>query len=164
MRWLVVLVAGVGLAVAVESERIALEDVPAPVREAALAAGGGQVEWIALQRQADEDVYLARVGPEGDRSLIRIGSDGARLPRDNILPPPPQPGSEHWMAPKDGGDGSAGFAHLPPEAKAAVDREAHGRAVRAVRAQPDSAGAAYEVELDDGSRLVVGGDGAVVAR
>ncbi len=162
MRWLCMALLGCGLAGAVETQRIALGEAPAPVREAALAAGGGMVEWIALQRDAYEDVYLARVGPKNNRDLIRIGSDGARLPRDNFLPTPPQPGSEHWMAPT--GDGQAGIERLPPPTLSAVEREAHGRSVRSVREQPDSAGAAYEIEFDDGARLVIAGDGAVVAR
>lgn len=162
MRWLYATLVGCGLVGAVETQRIELADAPAPVREAALAAGGGVVAWISLQRDVDEDVYLARVGPGHDRALIRIGSDGARLPRDNILPAPPQPGSEHWLAP--GGEEQSGLERLPPPTRSAVEREAPGRMVRSVREQPDSAGAAYEIELDDGARLVIGGDGTVVAR
>ncbi len=160
MRWLVILVASVGLAGALETERIALADAPAPVREAALAAGGGVVEWISLQRQIDEDVYLARVGPENDRSLIRIGSDGARLPRDNNLPRRLQPGSAHWLTAPE----ASGLVHLPEAARIAVEREADGRPIRAVRDHEDSVGAAYDVELEDGSRLIIAGDGMVVAR
>src|SRR4051812_10112895 len=162
-RWIAGALAGGRAGGGSAAERIPLDRLPAPVREAALIAGDGEVEWVERQDVPGEEVYAARVGPEGRRRPLRFADDGTRLPRDKAETLEEAATATH-AAPPPGPLPAASLDQAPTPAREAIAREAGGRAVRGVSRVPGEGGTRWIVELDDGRVLETTGDGAIVRR